>query len=301
MAYITHKLEEIFKICDRVTVLRDGMLVDAKGVTEVTKLTLIRKMVGSDFTESAHWRNTPHNGEVLSASSLTNKYVKDIAFDVYGGEVLGISGLMGSGRTELAKTIYGYYGIQKGEIFLNRKKVNIENCRQAIKEGIVYISEDRKDEGLIGPMSIRDNITITVLQRISNKIGFIRHRKERELVQDLIKRLKIKIFSMNQRVETLSGGNQQKVSISKGLVCKPLLLILDEPSRGVDVGARREIYNIINELKSQGLAVIIISSDIEEIISICDRVIVMFNGSISGILNRADLDKEKILKMAFNA
>ena len=300
VVYITHRLDEVFEICDRVTVLRDGKVVYEEKTSKVTKEILISRMVGVSKLKEDYWENCEKGEEVLKINRIGNIYIRDITFSLYEKEILGIFGLVGSGRTALAKTIYGYYKYNSGEIFLRKSYVKLKDCLRSKELGIIYISEDRKNEGLIVELTVKDNVTLSSLRKYCKLYGVIDKKKEDSSVKSYVNKLNIKVNSIDDKVVCLSGGNQQKVSIAKGLDCDPIILILDEPTRGVDVGARREMYNIINELKRKGIAIIFISSDIDEILSICDRVMVMYKGAVTGILGREKLSKNNLMSLAFN-
>jgi ribose transport system ATP-binding protein len=300
LVYITHRLDEVFEICDRVTVLRDGKAVYEESITNVTKEILIKQMVGITKIREDFWENTAKGAEVLKVERIENSFIKDITFSLYEKEILGIFGLVGSGRTALAKTLYGNYKYFRGDIFLKNRHIKLKSCIHAKELGIVYVSEDRKDEGLIVDLTVKENITLSALRKYCRCGYVIDSKKESKSAINYVNKLRIKANSIDDKVVYLSGGNQQKVSIAKGLDCDPVILILDEPTRGVDVGARREIYNIINSLKLNGMSIIFISSDIDEISSICDRVMVMYKGQLTGILDRKNLNKQNLMNLAFN-
>lgn len=295
--YISHRLKEIFEICDDVTILRDGQFIAEKPVKDIDEEQLIEMMVGRKLKDQYPYRSENNGGTALKVENLKNKYVDNVSFELKKGEILGVAGLMGAGRTELAKSIYGHYKIKSGKIKVLGKDVNIRSEKDAIKEGITYVSEDRKKDGLILGMSVKDNISLASMQSIST-INVISRRKEREVATDYIKKLSIKTPSENQRVKLLSGGNQQKVSISKSLLTDPKILILDEPTRGIDVGAKKEIYELMNEFKSKGMSVLMISSEIPELLGMSDRIMVMHEGTVVGILDRKEATQESIMRMA---
>jgi ribose transport system ATP-binding protein len=300
IVYITHRLDEVFEICDRVTVLRDGKAIYEDITPNVSKGILINRMVGISKIRENYWEDIEKGEEVLKVDNIKNIFIHNVTFSLYEKEILGIFGLVGSSRTALAKTIYGYYKCDSGEIQLKKNPIKLKDCLYAKEKGIIYISEDRKNEGLIVELTVKENITLSSLKKYCKTFDVINRVKEDKSVEDYINKLRIKVNSKEDKVVYLSGGNQQKVSIAKGLDCDPIILILDEPTRGVDVGARREIYNIINELKLKGIAIIFISSDIDEILSICDRVMVMYKGIMTGILDREKLNKNNLMSLAFN-
>lgn len=298
IVYISHRLEEIFKICDDITVLRDGTLVGEVQVKDVDEDKLIEMMVGRKLEEQ-YPKVDSEPGEVnFEVQGLTNQYVKNASFSVRKGETLAVAGLMGSGRTELARTIYGILKADYGKIILDGKELKINNPQDAIKQGIAYVSEDRKANGLVLGMSIKENTTLQDLNSISNKFGHVNKGKENEIVDGYVKDLSIKCSNPKQLVKFLSGGNQQKVSIAKNLFIKPSVLILDEPTRGVDVGAKKEIYDLINVFKKEGMSIIMISSEIPEVLGMGDRVMVMHEGHVKGFLSMDEANQESIMSLA---
>lgn len=297
--YISHRMEEIFEICDRITVLRDGKFVGECKVKDVNNDKLIAMMVGRKIEDQFPYRKEKAGNVELEVKNLscTNK-IENISFTVRDGEILGISGLMGAGRTELAKTIFGEYKKSAGEIYVGGKKVKINCTRDAIDNGICYLPEDRKKEGLVLGLSVGQNITLANIKKYENSLKIINQKSEKKDIEEYIEKLSIKTPSKNQLVRNLSGGNQQKVIIAKWLLLSPTVFIVDEPTRGIDVGAKKEIYELLNELKSLGKAIIMISSDLPEILGISDRIIVMHEGRISGELDRENANQESIMKLA---
>ncbi len=295
--YISHRLGEIFEVCDDITVLRDGKFIDEVSVKDVDNNSLIEMMVGRTLKEQFPYINSVKNKPILEIEHLENKFVKNISLKVNKGEILGIAGLMGAGRTELVKSIFGAISCDNKIIKLDNKYVDIKNEKDAIYEGIVYVSEDRKKDGLDLGLSVGENITISSLKNFSNKT-IINKQEEKKAIDYYISSMSIKTPSSNQKVKLLSGGNQQKIAIGKALACKPKVLIIDEPTRGVDVGAKKEIYNLINNFKSQGFGVIMVSSEIPELLGISDRILVMKDGYISGEVNRNEATQENILSLA---
>ncbi|QBD88031.1 sugar ABC transporter ATP-binding protein [Clostridium tetani] len=297
--YISHRLDEIFQICDRVNVLRDGKYVGEVKVKDTTKDDLITMMVGRKLEEQFPYKKVKKGDALLAVNNLSYKNkVKNISFEVRAGEILGLAGLMGSGRTELAKTIFGEYKKSSGDIYINDKKINITSPKEAIENGIAYLSEDRKKEGLILNMSVGNNISLCNLKKYENSIKKINKEKESKEIDDYIKKLSVKTPSANQIIKNLSGGNQQKAIIAKWIMISPNILIIDEPTRGIDVGAKKEIYEVLNEIKSLGKAIIMISSDMPEVLGISDRILVMSEGNLSGELSREEATQEKIMKYA---
>lgn len=298
IVYISHRLKEIFEICDYVTVLRDGELIGEKPIGDLDEDKIIEMMVGRKLSEQ-YPRIPYHPGKiVLEVKGLTNQYVQDTSFNLHQGEILGIAGLMGAGRTELVRTIYGIYKKDKGEIILNNRKVNIHNPKDALTQGIAYVSEDRKTNGIILGLNVRENITLAALRSYSGKIGIIKKSKEEDAAQGYIRSMSIKTYNTKQILKYLSGGNQQKVSLAKNLNTNPKVLILDEPTRGVDVGAKKEIYELINKFKQDGMSIIMISSEIPEILGMSDRIMVMHEGKITGTLTIEDASQESIMSLA---
>lgn len=299
VVFISHRLEEIFEICDQLTILRDGKPVCEAEVSDFTKEMIIEKMVGRKLEEQYPYIEAKKGTDkVLTVKQLTNAHVTELSFDLQAGEVLGISGLVGSGRTELAKTLYGLYPILSGEIYLSGKKAHFKSPQEALKMGLAYISEDRKSEGLVLGLSVAENMTLSCLEQFVGKVGNISRSKEKQVVTDYIEKMSIKTPSQSQIIKLLSGGNQQKVAIAKGILNQPKVLILDEPTRGVDVGAKKEIYEIINQLKAEGMGIIVISSEMPELLGISDRIMVVHEGQNKGILSREEASQERIMSVA---
>ncbi|MED2941938.1 sugar ABC transporter ATP-binding protein [Bacillus swezeyi] len=298
VVYISHRMEEIFTICDRITVMRDGKTVDTKEIPDTDFNEVVKKMVGRELTERYPERN-PNPGEVvLEVKHASKKGVfQNISFSVRAGEIVGISGLMGSGRTEMMRAIFGLDPLDSGDILINGKKTAIKKPGDAVQKGLGFITENRKDEGLVLDASIRDNIALPNLASFSPK-GWIDRKSEQEFVDLMIKRLTIKADSREIHVRNLSGGNQQKVVIAKWIGIGPKVLILDEPTRGVDVGAKREIYQLMNELTDRGVAILMVSSELPEILGMSDRVLVVHEGTLSGELSRKDATQERIMTLA---
>lgn len=296
IVYISHRLEEIGQICDRFIVLRDGHYIGERLVSESDEAEIIKMMVGRDLEDYIPYAAGSKDNVSLEIRNLTNDYVDDISFEVYHGEILGIAGLVGAGRTELAKTIYGHYPMKSGEMFLNGEKIELKSERDGISKGIVYVSEDRKRDGLVLSMDVCQNMTLSALAQLVKGLK-INKAKEDEEVKKYIKDMNIKTPSSRQIIENLSGGNQQKVAIAKGLMTDPEVLILDEPTRGVDVGAKSEIYELLNQVKEEGKAVIVISSDMPEILGLSDRILVLNEGKVKGQLMRDEASQEKIMEL----
>jgi ABC-type sugar transport system ATPase subunit len=301
--FITHKLEEVFRCADRIVVLRDGQMVAEGMREEFTEDRVIACMVGRKLTE--RYPKEPHTAEKIIAEVKNwtvadpelpgRKLVKNVSFHVQTGEVLGIAGLMGAGRTELALSLFGcYHGYSQGTLCVDGRPLNPRNPRDAIKAGISYLSEDRKRFGLVLGMDIQDNVTITSLDKIS-KWGIVNSAQKASAANKVIRDMLIKTPSSEQVVKALSGGNQQKVVLGKWLMTKPKILILDEPTRGIDVGAKYEIYKIINKLVREGVAVVVISSELSEILGICDRILVMRGGEMVKELENKDVTQETVM------
>lgn len=294
--YISHRLEELFEISDRVTVLRDGMFICCNETSKMTKAQLICMMIGREMEKTFPEKQMCIKDEVvLEVKNLsTATGVKDVSFKLKRGEILGIAGLVGSGRTELVRAIFGADPIIKGEIYVKGKKVKITSPSDAIMLGIGLATEDRKAEGLFLDLGVKDNLTIASLKKFS-KNGFIDMQNELSEVNTYIKELNVKTPSPFKKVKELSGGNQQKVVLAKWLSTGCDILILDEPTRGIDVGAKYEIYCLMNELAQSGMGIIMISSELPEILGMSDRILVMHNGRITGELDAKDATEEKIM------
>ncbi|MCR6471230.1 sugar ABC transporter ATP-binding protein [Bacillus safensis] len=298
IVYISHRMEEIFAICDRITIMRDGKTVDTKAIPETNFHEVVKKMVGRELTDRYPER-TPSTGDiVLEVKQATRKgQFQDISFSVKAGEIVGVAGLMGAGRTEMMRSLFGLDPLDQGEIWVHGKKAVIKKPSDAVKLGIGFITEDRKDEGLMLDASIRENIGLPNLKSFSPK-GLIDKKTEQDFVDLLIKRLTIKTASSDISARSLSGGNQQKVVIAKWIGIQPKVLILDEPTRGVDVGAKREIYQLMNELTDRGVAILMVSSELPEILGMSDRVLVIHEGTISGELDKTEATQERIMTLA---
>ena len=303
--YISHRMEEIYRLSDRCSVLRDGNYVGTLEHDELNAERLVSMMVGRDMSTFYTKEHKPHTGErdiVLSVKGMTDAaLVKDCSFDVHHGEVLGIAGLVGSGRTELARLIYGADPAVSGKVFLNGKDVTPKSPREALAEGIAYLTEDRKELGLFLDMTISDNINISVMESDSGPGGIRRFGKEETRARQSFENLGIKSPSAKITVGALSGGNQQKVLLARLLEAKPKVIILDEPTRGVDVGAKSEIYRLIDGLAQQGIAIVMISSELPEIIGVSDRVLVMREGVIAGEISPKDgkaIEQEDIMRLS---
>ncbi|WP_373899363.1 sugar ABC transporter ATP-binding protein [Haloimpatiens sp. FM7315] len=297
--YISHRMEEIFDLCDRITILRDGKYVGDAMVKDVSNDDIISMLVGRKLEEQFPYKKVDTGKTLLEVKNINYlERVKNVSLEVKEGEILGIAGLMGSGRTELFKAIFGAYKKDSGEVFVEGKKVHIKTPKDAIKNGICYLSEDRKKEGLILGMSVGGNMTLANLKNYENSLKVIDKKKEREDIDKYIEKLSVKTPSKEQLIKNLSGGNQQKAILAKWIMLSPKVLIIDEPTRGIDVGAKKEIYDVLNELKKSGKAIIMISSDMPEVLGISDRIAVMHEGKITGELNREKANQEIIMKYA---
>ncbi len=303
ICYISHRLEEVFRIADRITVAKDGRIVGSVTPGEVTPEAVIRLMIGRSLTSMYPVRDHRAGEEVLRVQGLTcgGGKVRNASFSVRASEVLGIAGLVGSGRTELVRAIFGADPKDSGEVFLQGRPVRMRSPRDAVRQGLGLLPEDRKEHGVLLGLSVRENLTLSNLKSVTNRIGFLQVRKEKRIADNLIGRLGIKAGSPEQAVSELSGGNQQKVALARWFQADCRAIILDEPTRGVDVGARIEIYRLIDELVRKGLAVIVVSSDLLEIIGMCDRVMVMSQGQVAGFLDKAELSEENIMRLAITA
>ena len=300
--YISHKMSELNEVCDRVTVLRDGMYVGTRVVAETPRDELITMMVGRELNQyytRDHVKDTPvfFRCEHIDDGKKHHKRVNDVSFEVKEGEIVGFAGLVGAGRSETMQCVFGLTPSSTGTITLEGKKLNISSAVDAMKYGIAMVPENRKLEGLYHIQSVSFNTTIEVLQEIIRHLR-VNDKREREITQEFIDKMQTKTPSQEQRVSNLSGGNQQKVMIGRWLATKPKVLILDEPTRGVDVGAKAEIYEIMNELTKQGVAIIMVSSELPEIINMADRVYVMYDGRITGCIDYENVSQEAIMKLA---
>ncbi len=298
IVYISHRLEEIFEICDRLTILRDGCVVSTKEILEVDRSMLISMMVGRELKEEFPKFEVPIGEVVLEAKNICRgKILKDISFNLRKGEILGISGLVGSGRTELMRALLGVDKRASGDVYLKGELRNFRKFKEAIDAQIGFVPEDRKRQGLVLNMSVKHNITLAAMRK-NSIAGFISEKMEQNTAVDFIKKLKIATPTENTEVISLSGGNQQKVVLSKWLYVDAEIIIVDEPTRGIDVGAKSEIYKLLNQLAAEGKSVIMVSSDMPELIGLCDRIYVMHEGVMKGVLDRENFSQEKILHIA---
>ena len=295
--YISHRLEEIFDIGDRVTVLRDGQLVHSAEMKEVDKNELIRLMVGRELAEEYPRNKAVKGKEILRVENIDSDKLNDISFSLNKGEVLGIAGLVGAGRSELVRAIFGADKISSGSVFISDKEIHITSPEAAIKAGIALLTEDRNLLGLFINLSIRENISVSSLGKMLKGL-FIDKQKENSEAKKQFEQLRIKAPSIETGVEALSGGNRQKVVLARWLETNSDILIFDEPTAGIDVGVKFEIYNLINNLAEEGKGIIVISSELPELMGIADRILVMCEGRITGILSHDEANQEKILDLA---
>lgn len=293
--YISHKMDEIFKISDRITVFRDGKYIKTLQASATDTNEIIKLMVGREIETLFPKREDLRGQTILEVKNLkVSKRFQNIDFSLRQGEVLGVAGLMGCGKIDLGKAIFGYFPDLLGSIFLHGKKLNLKSPEMAIKQKISLVSEDRKNGGLIIQRDVKENITLASLNKIT-RLNRIQHAMEKEIVKKAIQKFNIKVSSIKMPARTLSGGNQQKIVLAKWLETLPEILILLEPTRGIDIGSKTEIYNLINELAKLGIAILYISSELAELVGICDRVLVMHEGKISGEVVGEEITQEKIM------
>jgi len=295
LVYITHRMEEVFEICDRITVLRDGEYIDTKPISDTDMYDVVRMMIGREIGERFPTRDVSVGDILFEVKDLAKTGVfNDISFHVRAGEVLGVAGLMGAGRTEIMKAIFGSLPYERGSLYLNSSPIRVRSPEEAKKHGLAFITEDRKTEGLMLEDSIAHNISLNNQPAISSG-GVINRVKESNLVRDAINKLNIRCAGPHQQCKFLSGGNQQKVVFAKWIYTNPRVLILDEPTRGVDVGAKKEIYNIINELAASGVAIILVSSELPEVLGMSDRIMAIHEGKIGGIVDGSSATQESVM------
>ncbi|MCL4163245.1 UNVERIFIED_CONTAM: hypothetical protein GTU68_032801 [Idotea baltica] len=298
IVYISHRMDEIFRLSDRVTVLRDGQKIETLVTAETDLDKLVTLMVGRELKETYPARNhTVSNEVLLKAENITGDLVHGISLEIKQGEVLGLAGLIGSGRTEFAEILFGFKKKSEGRITLKGKEINPRLPKEAIKEGIALVPEDRKRLGALLDLTIKDNISISVLERISN-LFVVNTREEQNIAGYYKEAIHIKTPNLDQKIKNLSGGNQQKVIIARWLATNPDLVIFDEPTRGIDVGAKSEIYKLVNDLVASGKSVLMISSEMEEVMGMSDRIVVLHEGKVTGELERKDFSQEKIMSFA---
>ncbi len=295
--YISHRLEEIFELADRVTIMRDGKVVGVHDTKSINKEVLIQGMIGREISEMFPPRTAVPGDPVFEVRNLCGNGDTDINFSLRKGEILGIAGLVGAGRTELARVLFGANPLESGEILLEGRALKIKSPRDALAAGIAYASEDRKRDGLFLGLSVDRNIASASVEQFCTA-GVVNDQRQTRLVQAQIDKLRIATPSLHQLVKNLSGGNQQKIVLAKWLISNVKVMIFDEPTRGIDVGAKQEIYNIMNELTSNGISIIMISSDMEEVLGMSDRILVLYEGKQMGVLEKQQFSQEMVLTLA---
>jgi ribose transport system ATP-binding protein len=295
--YISHKLDEIFELCDTVTVMRDGMIIDTKPISEMTRSEMIAKMIGRSIDQEYPERAQYVGDTIMKVSNINTRKLKNISFELKKGEILGLVGLVGSGRTEIVRAIFGADKVKEKEIIINNKRVNIRSPKDAIKAGMGFVTEDRKQLGLVLKFSVESNISMGNLNKILKGL-FINNKLEREMAEKHINDLSIKTPSRLTKVVTLSGGNQQKVIVGRWMESNPQILILDEPTRGIDVGAKYEIYLLMKRIAEAGGAIILISSELPEVLNMSNRVLTICDGRITGEFNPVTTDANEIMDKA---
>jgi ribose transport system ATP-binding protein len=297
--YISHRLEEVSQIGDRVTVLRDGQLVGTRDIKGMTVDDMIRMMIGRTLKDKFPKQEVERGPELLRVENLgRHGAVHDVSFTLHRGEILGISGLVGSGRTEMARLLFGADEHDTGEIYVEGKRVSITSPSDAIEHGIGFLTEDRKAQGLVLKMTVHHNITLAAMDALFPNSRLLNLAVERQEAERYVREMRVRTPSLEQKVQFLSGGNQQKTVIAKWLCSRSRILIFDEPTRGIDVGAKVEVYQLMTELIKQGAGVIMISSEMPEILGMSDRILVMHDGTISGELLRTEATEERILRYA---
>ncbi|OAP44523.1 sugar ABC transporter ATP-binding protein [Sinorhizobium americanum] len=299
IVYITHKMNELFEIADEFSVFRDGKYIGTHASSQVTRDDIIRMMVGREITQMFPKEEVPIGDVVLSVKNLTlNGVFHDVSFDVRAGEILGVAGLVGSGRSNVAETLFGVTAASSGTIAIDGKEVVIDNPNTAIRNRMAFLTEDRKDTGCLLILDILENMQIAVLQDKFVKRGFVSEKEVAAACEEMSRKLRVKTPNLQERIENLSGGNQQKVLIGRWLLTNPHILILDEPTRGIDVGAKAEIHRLVTELARNGVAVIMISSEMPEVLGMSDRIMVMHEGRVTGFLDRAEATQIKVMELA---
>jgi rhamnose transport system ATP-binding protein len=297
--FISHRLEEVFAIADRVTVLRDGARILTKPIVDLTTPELISAMVGRELQTLFEKQEATIGPVVLEVQELTRSgEFRDVSFQVRQGEILGFAGLVGAGRTEVARAIFGITQPEAGTILLDGKPVTLRSPAEAMRHRIAYVPEDRYEHGLVREFPIISNVTLPLVRSISSWLGIVDTSRERAIADDYFQRLHIRATGIQQLVQSLSGGNQQKVVISKWLATNPRVLILDEPTRGIDVGAKAEVHRLISQLATEGMAIILISSELPEVLAMSDRILVMREGHIVSEFSRKDADQERVISAA---
>jgi ABC-type sugar transport system ATPase subunit len=303
--YISHKLEEVMHISDRITILRDGERITTRPKAELDEKTMIDLMVGRNFEQKANREMMRNHEELTPILEVRNLYdvagrVKDVSFKLYRGEVLGLTGLIGAGRSELLEIIFGGKQMKSGTVLIDGQEVKIKNTKDAISRGIALIPEGRKIQGLFLKLTVEDNMLSVHLKHLRNKLGFISKKTTHAIAHEYKEKLDVRTPSMKQIVNNLSGGNQQKTIIARWLMNSPKILFMDEPTHGIDIGAKSEIYRIIDELSQQGVSIILLSSEMPEVLSMCDRIMVMHHGELRGVLHHDDASQVKIMSFTLD-
>lgn len=298
--YVSHRMKELDEIVDKVVVFKDGKFVDLVKKDKVTRNDLIKMMVGRELGDifGEIEENKKVGNLLLKVKNLNSPFIKNVSFELKTGEILGFAGLVGAGRTEVMRALIGADSLDSGEIFLEGKKITNNSPKEAIEKGIVLVPEDRKTQGILPNLSVGENISISFMKNISSQLGFINTTKERKIVLENIKKFNIKTPYPEKNIVELSGGNQQKAIVARWLAINPKVLILDEPTKGIDIGAKSEFYRLISEIAKKGMGVILISSELPEIIGLSDRTLVMKSGEIKGEILRKDASEDKILSLA---
>jgi len=297
--YISHRLEEVFELCDSVTVLKDGKYVDTVPVSTINKNDLVSMMIGREITQLFPTRDARIGKEILKVEDLkAGKSVCGVSFSIREGEIVGFSGLVGSGRTETMRALFGVDNVDSGKVTYFGEEILFKNPKQAIEHGFGLLPEDRKKQGLLLSQSIRMNTTLASMKKVKNMFDIINHKKEKAYVKELLASIATKYSSTEENANSLSGGNQQKIALAKWLAADCRCVVFDEPTRGVDVGAKTEIYKIMNTLAENGVGIIMISSEMTEIIGMCDRAVVMRHGTVAGEVDRSNLTEQSLIKFA---
>jgi methyl-galactoside transport system ATP-binding protein/inositol transport system ATP-binding protein len=300
--FISHKLDEIYEIADKITVYRDGAYIGTENATDLSTNHLINMMVGREVTELFPKEICPIGEVKLEVKNLSNKkHFKNVSFNVRKGEIFGIAGLIGSGRTEIIETIFGMRQKDSGEIYIDGKLADIKRPQDAIKFGMAWLTEDRRTSGIFPMLSVQLNMVIANISKFLSRAGLIRETLLKKTCDDFIQRIQIKTSNLNQSIETLSGGNQQKVLVARWLMTDPEILFLDEPTRGIDVGTKSEIHRLITHLAGEGKSIIMVSSELPEVMGMSDRIMIMHDGMVTGIVeNSKDITQEKLMAYATN-
>jgi methyl-galactoside transport system ATP-binding protein len=302
IVYISHKLEEIFEIADEVTIMRDGVNVGSWPIAELSIPMIIGKMVGRNLDNRFPEQTAKPRNEVIlkveNLSSINPKSFQNISFDLRKGEILGIGGLVGSQRTEMVESLFGIRHTASGSITKDNRSIQIKNPEQSINAGLALLTEERRTTGIISQLSVEDNVLVASYKKFANKFKIVRKKESHNAAKTTCENLQVKTPSMKAKIINLSGGNQQKVLFARWLITNPDILILDEPTRGIDVGAKHEIYKLMRELVAKGNSIIMVSSEMPELIGMSDRILVMCSGKVTGVLNKDEVTQEKIMELA---